>query len=99
MDLDGLRVDHAGLDRTADDLRMIVTRIDARMQLLDGRAGPAACAVGRRRASSRYVAAKARWDIAIHEMRDLLRLTSEQVAVSNAEYRAADARGARSFGG
>ena len=32
MDLDGLRVDHAGLDRAADDLRMIVTRIDARMQ-------------------------------------------------------------------
>ena len=35
MDLDGLRVDHAGLDRAANDLRMIVTRIDARMHLLD----------------------------------------------------------------
>ena len=50
-------------------------------------------------AQQAYVAAKARWDGAIHEMRDLLRLTSEQVTASNAEYRAADARGARSFGG
>ena len=98
MDLDGLRVDHAGLDRTADDLRMIVTRIDARMQLLDGELAPLRAQwVGD--AQRAYAAAKARWDLAIHEMRDLLRLTSEQVAVSNAEYRAADARGARSFGG
>ena len=98
MDLDGLRVDHAGLDRAADDLRLIVTRIDARMQLLDGELAPLRSQwVGD--AQQAYAAAKARWDGAIHEMRDLLRLTSEQVMVSNAAYRAADVRGARSFGG
>ena len=41
--------------------------------------------------------AKHRWDGAIHEMKDLLHSTSQQVTLSNAEYRAADARGARSF--
>ncbi len=98
MDLDGLRVDHAALDRTADDLRMIVTRIDARLQVLDGELAPLRAQwVGE--AQQAYAAAKARWDGAVDEMRDLLRLTSEQVSRSNAEYRAADARGARSFGG
>jgi hypothetical protein len=43
--------------------------------------------------------AAARWDGAITEMRDLLSSTSQQVTRSNIEYRAADARGARSFGG
>ena len=98
MDLDGLRVDHTGLDRTAEDLRAIVARIDARMHVLADELEPLRSQwVGD--AQQAYAAAKARWDGAIHEMRDLLRLTSEQVMVSNAAYRAADVRGARSFGG
>jgi WXG100 family type VII secretion target len=48
-------------------------------------------------AQQAYTVAKQRWDGAIHEMKDLLRSTSQQVTQSNAEYRAADARGARSF--
>ena len=98
MELDGLRVDHAGLDRAADDLRGIVTRIDARMHLLEQELGPLRSQwVGD--AQQAYTVAKARWDGAILEMRDLLTLTSQQVTLSNADYRAADARGARSFGG
>jgi early secretory antigenic target protein ESAT-6 len=48
-------------------------------------------------AQQAYAVAKARWDGAVDEMRDLLRSTSQQVTRSDAEYRAADARGARSF--
>ena len=98
MELDGLRVDHAGLDRTADDLRGIVARIEARMQVLADELEPLRSQwVGD--AQQAYTVAKTRWDAAIQEMQDLLRLTAEQVARSNAEYRAADLRGARSFGG
>ena len=35
MDLDGLRVNHAGLDGAADDLLRIVNRIDTRMTELE----------------------------------------------------------------
>ena len=98
MELDGLEVDHGGLDLVADDLRRIVDRIDARMDQLDHELAPLRSDwLGE--AQQAYVAAKARWDGAIHEMRDLLRSTALQVAAANDEYRAADARGARSFGG
>ena len=98
MELDGLRVDHQGLDRVADDLMGVVNRIDARMSELDAELAPLRSDwVGQ--AQQAYTVAKARWDAAIHEMRDLLRTTSQQVAQANAEYRAADARGARAFGG
>jgi 6 kDa early secretory antigenic target len=98
MELDGLRVDHAGLDQAADDLMRIVVRIDARMHLLEDELAPLRSQwVGE--AQQAYTVAKARWDGAIHEMQDQLRLTSQQVTLSNAEYRAVDARGARSFGG
>lgn len=96
MDLDGLRVDHGGLDRTADDLMSIVARIDARLKDLEQELAPLRSSwVGD--AHQAYVLAKARWDGAILEMRDLLAATSRQVRQSNADYRAADARGARSF--
>jgi 6 kDa early secretory antigenic target len=98
MDLDGLRVDHHGLDLAADDLMAVVNRIDARMSRLDQELGPLRSQwVGE--AQQAYTAAKAQWDAALTEMRDLLRVTSQQVAQANADYRAADARGARSFGG
>jgi WXG100 family type VII secretion target len=48
-------------------------------------------------AQQAYAVSKRRWDAAISEMRDLLRSTSAQVSSANAEYRAADARGARVF--
>ena len=47
MELDGLRVNHQGLDQVADDLMNIVNRIDARMNHLDAELVPAAVALGR----------------------------------------------------
>ncbi len=94
--LDGLEVDHGGLDRVADDLVHVVDEIGARLDRLDQELGPLRASwVGD--AQRAYVAAKARWDGAITEMRDVLRDTARQVRCSNADYRAADARGARSF--
>jgi ESAT-6 family protein len=98
MDLDGLRVDHAGLAATTDDLMSIVDRIDARLQTLGRELGPLRASwVGD--AQEAYVVAQARWDAAVREMRDLLRGTAQQVAAADDAYRAADARGARAFGG
>jgi WXG100 family type VII secretion target len=98
MDLDALRVDHPGLDRAADDLAVVVNRIDARLQGLERELAPlrSTWAGDAQRA---YLTAQARWDGAVRDMRDLLRTTSQQVALANDAYRAADARGARAFGG
>jgi early secretory antigenic target protein ESAT-6 len=96
MELDGLKVNHAGLDQAADDLMGIVNKIDSRMQNLERELDPLrADWIGE--AQTAYTVAKQRWDGAIREMRDLLHSTSVQVTQSNAEYKAADARGARSF--
>jgi WXG100 family type VII secretion target len=94
--LDGLDVDHTRMQQTADDLMAIVTAIDARMQALDRELAPLRAGwVGDAHAA--YVTAKTRWDMAIAEMRSILHSTSELVTRSDGEYRAADARGARSF--
>ena len=96
MELDGLKVVHAGLDRAADDLMAIVGRIDARLQRLAHDLEPLRVNwIGD--AQQSYAAAQRRWDAAIAEMRDLLRQASQQVAQSNSSYRAADARGAQAF--
>jgi WXG100 family type VII secretion target len=98
MDLDGLKVVHAGLDRTAADLMGVVNGIDARLRRLEHDLAPLRGSwVGE--AQMAYLEAKHRWDTAVTEMRDLLCSTALQVTRSNAEYRAADMRGARSFGG
>jgi WXG100 family type VII secretion target len=96
MELDGLKVDHAGLDQAADDLLTIVKRIDARMNRLEHELEPLRTGwIGD--AQQAFTVAKHRWDHAIREMKDLLHSTARQVTLSNAEYRAADARGARAF--
>jgi WXG100 family type VII secretion target len=96
MELDGLKVNHAGLAQVADELMSVVGRIDDRMHQLERELEPLrADWIGE--AQTAYVLAKQRWDGAIDTMRDLLRSTSAQVRRSNAEYHAADSRGARSF--
>ena len=98
MDLDGLKVDHAGLDAAAGDLMGIVNRIDARLHSLECDLSPLHTSwVGD--AQHAYTVAQARWHRAIGEMRDLLCSTAQQVAAANDAYRAADARGARAFDG
>ena len=96
MSLDGLRVNHAGLDTAAQDLRATVRQIDDRMNRLESELAPLRSDwTGRAQAS--YTEARARWDKAIQEMRDLLDQTSSSVHRSNADYRAADQRGAAAF--
>ena len=94
--LDGLMVNHASLDLAATDLMGIVGRIDARLHALERELTPL-----RHRwvgdAQQAYTVAQQRWHAAVGEMRDLLRRISAQVAQANADYRAADGRGARAF--
>jgi WXG100 family type VII secretion target len=98
MELDGLNVVHAGLDRAADDLMGIVNRIDARLHRLEQDLAPLRTQwIGD--AQQAYTEAKQQWDTAIAEMRDLLHQTSVRVTLANDAYRAADARGAAAFGG
>jgi WXG100 family type VII secretion target len=97
MELDGLRVDHAALEQTADDLAAAVTRMETRLRELESDLGPLRTAWAGE-AQQAYLVAKARWDGAVEEMRALLASVSVQVRRSNADYRAADLRGARSFG-
>ena len=96
MSMDGLRVNHAGLDTAAQDLYTAVKEIDDRMNRLESELAPLKSDwTGNAQAS--YHSAKAKWDAAIQEMRDLLDQTGRSVLQSNAEYRAADQRGAASF--
>jgi WXG100 family type VII secretion target len=96
MNIDGLRVNHAGLDKAAEDLYSGVKKIDDRMNRLESELAPLKSDWSGQ-AQAAYTTAKAKWDLALQEMRDLLDDTSRTVYQSNAEYRAADMRGANSF--
>jgi early secretory antigenic target protein ESAT-6 len=96
MNIDGLRVNHAGLDQAAEDLYSAVKKIDDRMNRLESELAPLRSDWSGQ-AQQAYTTAKAKWDWALQEMRDLLDDTSKTVYQSNAEYRAADMRGAQSF--
>ncbi|GAA2139725.1 hypothetical protein GCM10009844_08720 [Nocardioides koreensis] len=96
MSLDGLRVNHAGLDTAAEDMARTVKDIDDRLNRLEQELAPLR-SDWTGSAQQAYQAAKAKWDGAIQEMRNLLEETSRTVHQSNAEYKAADQRGAASF--
>lgn len=96
MNLDGLRVNHAGLDKAAEDLYAAVKKIDDRMDRLESELAPLRSDWSGQ-AQEAYHRAKHKWDWALKEMRDLLDDTSRTVYQSNDEYRAADMRGAQSF--
>jgi early secretory antigenic target protein ESAT-6 len=96
MNLDGIRVQHAALDQAAADMYQTVKDIDDRMNRLESELNPLR-SDWHGQAQTAYTTAKAKWDWAIQEMRDLLDDTSKTVYQSNAEYRAADMRGAASF--
>jgi ESAT-6 family protein len=97
MTLDGLRVNHAGLDTVAEDLGQAVRRIDERLHRLESELAPLR-SDWTGSAQQAYTRAKATWDRAMQEMQGLLQETSLAVTQSNVEYRAADLRGAASFG-
>lgn len=95
-DLDGLRVQHSALDQAAADLHQTVKDIDARMNRLESELEPLRSAWAGH-AQQAYIHAKATWDRAIAEMRDLLDQSHRTVQESNAAYQAADRRGAARF--
>jgi 6 kDa early secretory antigenic target len=96
MSLDGLRVNHAGLDTVADDLGRAVKSIDDRLNRLESELAPLR-SDWTGNAQQAYQTAKAKWDGAMQDMKNLLAETSATVTQSNAEYKAADMRGAASF--
>jgi WXG100 family type VII secretion target len=96
MTLDGLRVNHAGLDTAAEDLGRAVKQIDDRLNRLESELAPLR-SDWTGSAQQAYTTAKAKWDGAMEEMRNLLQDTSNNVHQSNADYKAADQRGAASF--
>ncbi|GCD89860.1 WXG100 family type VII secretion target [Nocardioides sp. LS1] len=96
MSLDGLRVNHAGLDTASEDMGRTVKDIDDRLNRLEQELAPLRSDWSGS-AQQAYTTAKAKWDGAIQDMRNLLEETSKAVYQSNAEYKAADQRGAASF--
>ncbi|GAB3195765.1 hypothetical protein GCM10027062_03410 [Nocardioides hungaricus] len=96
MSLDGLRVNHAGLDTAAQDLSRAVQQIDDRLNRLESELAPLR-SDWTGNAQQAYQTAKAKWDAAMQEMKTLLADTSATVTQSNQEYMAADQRGAASF--
>lgn len=96
MELDGIRVNHAGLDTAAADLYKKVQDIDNRLNQLESELAPLRNEWAGN-ARSAYDTAKLKWDTAIQDMKNLLDETSKTVTQSNADYAAADARGAQAF--
>ncbi len=96
MSLDGIRVQHGALDQAAADMYQTVKDIDDRMNRLESELEPLRSRwMGNQQTA--YTVAKAKWDWAIQEMRDLLDESHRTVYQSNEEYRAADQRGAVRF--
>ena len=96
MGFDGIHVNHAGVDTGASDLAQGVKAIEDRMNRLESDLSELKGAwVGS--AKDSYTVAKAKWDQAITEMKDLLARTSMAVSQANQDYAAADKRGAALF--
>ncbi len=96
MNLDGIRVNHASLDQASSDMMQSVKEIDDRMNRLESELEPLRSNWAGN-AQQSYTVAKAKWDTAIQDMRDLLNESQSTVTNSNAEYMAADKRGAAHF--
>ena len=96
MGFDGLVVNHGGLSEITDHLYKMVKDIDDRMNRLESELAPLK-SDWHGNAQQAYTTAKAKWDWAIQEMRDLLDESHQTVYQSNAEYQAADKRGAAQF--
>jgi WXG100 family type VII secretion target len=92
----GIKVVHASLDQAANDMLTTVKHIDDRMSRLEHDLAPLRQDwIGS--AKNSYDVAKAKWDQAIQDMRDLLNETHVSVMQSNQDYMSADKRGAASF--
>jgi len=93
-----LLVDHDGLDSASQDLKRASERLQA---VLDGLNHE----LDARReqwsgsAQGAYLVARAQWDAALRDMRELLFAIGSAVDQANQAYRDADARGRDLFGG
>lgn len=96
MTLDGIRVNHAALDQACNDMYQTVKDMDDRLNRLESELAPLK-SDWHGNAQQTYLHAKGAWDKAIQEMRDLLDQSRQTVYQSNAEYQAADRRGAEMF--
>ncbi|MBZ5736054.1 WXG100 family type VII secretion target [Nocardioides sp. TRM66260-LWL] len=97
MTIDGIHVRHAGVAAGAADLARTVRRLEERLQRLEADLAPLRAGWDGE-ARSAYDAAKAAWDRAMDDLRALLAATGSAVATADAEYAAADRRGAGLFG-
>ena len=96
MSLDGLRVNHAELDTAAQNMYATVKKMDESLNSLESDVAPHVATWSGTQQEA-YRQAKAAWDWAMQEMRDLLDDSHKSVYTSNAEYLAADKRGAARF--
>jgi WXG100 family type VII secretion target len=92
----GLVVDHAALQRMADELRGAVAGIDARLDRLEHDLAPLRSEWGGL-AHDAYAVAKAAWDGAMLEMRTVLADTSRAVLDADAGYLSTDRSAASAF--
>ena len=96
MTFDGIKVQHGHLDAGAADVMKAARDIEARLDQLESDLNPLRNDWNGN-AKLAYADAKAKWDQAMSEMTLLLQQASQGVDASNAEYKAADARGANRF--
>ena len=96
MSFDGIKVQHGHLDAGAADVMKAAKDIEARLDQLETELNPLR-SDWNGNAKMAYDQAKAKWDQAMQEMTLRLQQASQGVDASNAEYKAADARGANRF--
>lgn len=96
MSFDGIKVQHGHLETGAADVMKAAKDIEARLDQLESDLNPLK-SDWNGNAKLAYDDAKKKWDAAMIEMTALLEQASRGVDSSNAEYRAADQRGAGRF--
>ncbi|MBM9461691.1 WXG100 family type VII secretion target [Nocardioides sp. zg-536] len=96
MSLDGLRVNHGELDAAAQNMYATVQKLDETLNNLENDIAPKVATWSGSQQEA-YRVSKAAWDWAMQEMRDLLDKSHQSVYQSNADYMAADKRGAARF--
>ena len=89
MSLDGLRVNHAGLDQAATDLGTTVKNIDDRLNRLESELAPLR-SDWTGAASLSYQQAKAKWDQGMADMKALLAEIGTAVSTSNSDYQSTE---------
>ena len=96
MSFDGIKVQHGHLETGAAGVMKAAKDIENRLDQLESDLNPLK-ADWSGNAKLAYDDAKKKWDAAMIEMTALLEQASRGVDSSNAEYKAADARGAGRF--